>query len=454
MPKNRSGDAGGESVGARIRAARLDRKYTQGQLAGTDFSISYISAIERGQIQPSLRALEIIAQHLGLPSSLFFQETSIPHLEGASGTLPLAGNHHHVVDVNTQFEYTILEVQILLRQGQPQEAIALLDKLRSQSHDPRIQMRTFVQLGQAHLDAGQLQECELALVEAEKLAVRLNDSYGRFRIRYRLGQAYAAMDQLDRAVEAHQQCLEMLEAQQPIDPSWRFDIYYHLGTHYSQLSQDEEAYAMFQQAAALAHDLEDASYMQAAFGTLSRHLAQENYPYRSLLYAHKSIKEHDLHIDTAFMADLFLHLGQAALKRDHNYDHVSLEKMVAQHPDQPLLQAAILVTLAEWQRAHGELARAEQSAQQASALASSSGDSLVAAEAQFTLGRLACAQGRPDDGHTLCSAAIDMLQRLGLFQELAAHAAEYTQLLEKHGKTAEALHYMKLAFETRRRIGL
>ncbi|HBE24250.1 MAG TPA: hypothetical protein DDW33_01005, partial [Ktedonobacter sp.] len=59
----------GQFVGAKIRAERLAQKLTQSQLALPEFSVSYISAIERGQIHPSLRALEILAQRLGLPSA-------------------------------------------------------------------------------------------------------------------------------------------------------------------------------------------------------------------------------------------------------------------------------------------------------------------------------------------------------------------------------------------------
>src|SRR5437660_10647848 len=59
----------GKNVGAKLRAARLAHNYTQGQLAAPDFSVSYISAIERGQIRPSLRALEILATRLGLSST-------------------------------------------------------------------------------------------------------------------------------------------------------------------------------------------------------------------------------------------------------------------------------------------------------------------------------------------------------------------------------------------------
>src|SRR5436309_375243 len=66
----------GQSVGARIRAARQAKKYTQSQLASPDFSVSYISAIERGQIHPSLRALEILARRLDLPSTQLLPQDS------------------------------------------------------------------------------------------------------------------------------------------------------------------------------------------------------------------------------------------------------------------------------------------------------------------------------------------------------------------------------------------
>lgn len=454
MPGNRSGDAGGESVGARIRAARIDKKYTQSQLAGTDFSISYISAIERGQIQPSLRALEIIAQRLGLPSSRFFQNTPISLREGSVSTPVLSGNHQHIVDMNAQVEYSILEGKILLQQKQPVEAIALLEKLRSQFHDPRVQMRVAIQLGQAHLDAGHVRECEIALVEAEKLALRLNDHYARMRIRYRLGLTYAAQRQFERAVEAHKLCLDMLDELQPLDPFWRFDIYYQLGLHYTQLKQDDEASVLFQQAADLAQELEQADYAQRTFGKLSQRLARENYLYRSLFYAHKSIQEHEQRIGATFMADLFLHLGQAALEKEHGYDHATLEKMAARYRDQPLLEAAILITLTEWQRDHNQLEQATQTAQQASALALLSGESRTAAEAQFMQSRIAYARGCVDEGDMLYEAAIKMLQRLDLRQELVDHAQAYAETLEQRGKPAEALRYMKLAFETRRRIGM
>src|SRR5216683_4935197 len=69
MPSGQSYSQIGQTVGPRLRAARLARKFTQSELAAPDFSVSYISAIERGQIQPSLRALEILARRLELSST-------------------------------------------------------------------------------------------------------------------------------------------------------------------------------------------------------------------------------------------------------------------------------------------------------------------------------------------------------------------------------------------------
>lgn len=454
MPGNRSGGTGGESVGARIRAARHERKYTQSQLAGTDFSISYISAIERGQIQPSLRALEIIAQRLGLPSSYFFQNTPVSVQDWTAGPSALSGNHRQIVDVNAQVEYTILEVKILLQQKRPQKAIALLNKLHAQSHDARVQMRVAIQLGQAHLEAGQLHECEVALVEAEKLAARLNDRYARLRVRYRLGLVYAAQRQFAHAIEAHWQCLDMLGELQSHDPFWRFDIYYQLGLHYAQLKQHEEASSMFQQAVSLAQELEDTDQAQRAFGALSQQLAQENYSYRSQFYAYKFAQEYEQRSGATFIAELVLHLGPTVLEKEASYDPAALETMVAQYPDQPLLQAAILVILAAWQRSHNQLAEAARTAQQAGALALLFGESLTAAEAQFMQGRVAYEQGCFDEGAEHCAAAIAMLQRLGLKREVVEHAEAYAADLEQRGKAAEALRYMKLAFETRQCLGM
>jgi transcriptional regulator with XRE-family HTH domain len=62
-----------ETIGARIRRLREERGMTQRQLAEPGVSYAYLSRIEAGHREPSLRAMRIIARKLGV--SLEYIET-------------------------------------------------------------------------------------------------------------------------------------------------------------------------------------------------------------------------------------------------------------------------------------------------------------------------------------------------------------------------------------------
>src|SRR5712692_1004053 len=120
MPSDQSSDHQiGQSVGANLRAARLAKKLTQSQLASPDFSVSYISAIERGQIHPSLRALEILARRIGLSSAQLLPGHGQNGAKETSSTqTPLKSEE--------EVEMELLEAQIAIRQGAVQQVIAHL----------------------------------------------------------------------------------------------------------------------------------------------------------------------------------------------------------------------------------------------------------------------------------------------------------------------------------------
>ncbi len=453
MPKNRSGDTGGENVGARIRAARLNKRLTQGQLARPDFSISYISAIERNQIQPSLRALEIIAQRLDLPSSYFFTEVSIFGQEQA-GAVSKGESYHHVEAVQAQIEYTILEARVLLMEGEAEQAIALLKHLQSQTHDTRLYMRLHCQLGNAYLVAGRQSDSELELIEAEKIATHSNDTYAVLLTHWLLGQGYAARQQIERAVKEYEQCLVLFKQYDVPELFWLCDIYYILGTYYTRLGDDEKAFSMFKDAAQVAGKLAQGNYIHGALQHLSQNFARDGYPHRALLYAHKSLLEISWQIDPSFLAHMYLGLGKVMAQGNLGETHAWLEKGLARSSCKPEVRGAILVSLAGWERAHGQLEKARQQAQQAGEIVAPQGDSLVAAEAQYLLGCIAYTRDQPQEGISLCAGAIEMFQRLRLSREVIDHAEDFAQLLEQHNQPREALYYMKLAYETRGRLGM
>src|SRR5437764_12059610 len=119
----------GKSVGARLKEARLAKKYTQSQLAAGDFSVSYISAIERGQIHPSLRALEIFALRLGLPS----KDLLAPQLPGRNNVTAASRQ----MSTEDEIKWQILAAQVAIWQGSPKQAMQQLGNVLSYSLTPQ-----------------------------------------------------------------------------------------------------------------------------------------------------------------------------------------------------------------------------------------------------------------------------------------------------------------------------
>ncbi|HXR64918.1 MAG TPA: helix-turn-helix transcriptional regulator, partial [Ktedonobacteraceae bacterium] len=201
----------GQTVGARMRAARLAKKYTQNQLARPDFSVSYISAIERGQIQPSLRALEILARRLELSTTDLLPAHSA--LVGAS----LSSVGGTVVGSEEQ-ELLLLEAQIAIHQRKPAYAIEILQVLLPQKSERRQERSSalYYVLGWAHLEAGHLQESEQLLAEASHLARESTDPF-YLRVLSLQGAVYTAMHNTEQAVQVQRERLRALVQQAETD---------------------------------------------------------------------------------------------------------------------------------------------------------------------------------------------------------------------------------------------
>jgi transcriptional regulator with XRE-family HTH domain len=101
------------TLGDRLRAARYARNLTQQDLAGDTFSKSYISAIERGKMTPSIQALRLLATRLDVTLASLLGEDSRPQS-----------------DTDTPAEEILTErldeAETLLYQGDPTAALAHL----------------------------------------------------------------------------------------------------------------------------------------------------------------------------------------------------------------------------------------------------------------------------------------------------------------------------------------
>src|SRR5947207_14133619 len=160
----------GKTVGEKLRAARISMHYTQGQLAAPDFSVSYISAIERGQIHPSLRALEILAGRLGLTSTQLLPARAQPEERAGGGPSSLEREEEEI-------ELTLLEAEVAIQQGSAAHAAERLMKLPPKRLKPKNLLEYRYLLGLAYLSDERFQEAEYALSDALQQAKELDSHY-------------------------------------------------------------------------------------------------------------------------------------------------------------------------------------------------------------------------------------------------------------------------------------
>ncbi len=430
-----------------MRAARIAQHYTQSQLAAPDFSVSYISAIERGQIHPSLRALEILAARLGLTSTQLLPNRSQPEDR-------LSASSNHIEHDDDEIELALLEIHILIVQGATTEAIEQLENISIKRLKRQHLLRHRYLLGWAYYNTEQFQESEYVLTEGSQIAKELNAHYTDLHILNQLAITYAAMRNYAQALLAHQQTIELLESTEPYDPFLALQVYIQMGQHYTRLENFERALEMFTKALAITEGLSSAQHIQTTYARLSHYYATEKENNLAILYAYKSAQVHNQETMKRLGSELHHYLGHAILQGDQQKARAYLDEAL-QNPSvlqNSLTQASIYTRKAEWHFIRHELQDAEHDAKLAEALATAFGKTIILAEALIMLGRIEYAQQHHDDGSQHFVAGLDILEELGHHQELADESVRYAQLLEEAGKEREAFTHFRRAFQSRQKL--
>ena len=438
----------GKSVGEKLRAARIAQHYTQSQLAAPDFSVSYISAIERGQIHPSLRALEILAARLGLSSTQLLPTK--PHQEDrAHAALILNEHEEDEVDLN------LLEIQVSILQGETKTAITRIEQLDTRRLKPHLQLQQRYLLGWAYYKATQYQESEYILSEAEQLAKDLNAHYLHLRILHQLALTYAAMRNYSQALLAHQRCLNQIAESEIQDPFFSAQIYIQMGQDYTRLDNFEQSRTMFHQALSIMDGLTTPQSIQAAYSSLCQHYARMKDHELATLYAYKSIQLHNQEVIKRLRSELYHYLGHAILQQDSQQARIYLDEALQKQTisRDTLTRASLLACNAQWYFIQEDLNEAEKYANQAYELAHLSGDTVITANTLIVLGRIEYARQRYDEGSKHFVAGLDMLERLGNHEELADESVRYAQLLEETGNEREAFTQFRRAFQSQQKLG-
>ena len=431
----------GQTVGAKLRAARLTRKLTQSQLAQPDFSVSYVSAIERGQIQPSLRALEIFAQRLGVSSTeLLSKHTGQAlHLFSESDT------------ANKQdSEFQLLEAHLCILQGDYHQSVTLLRALPTDTLKSQQEIRRSYLLGMALYSAGLLQESEVVLTEAMNKATHQNDYFVKY-IQNVLGSVHVSMHNQTQGFEYQLGNVDQLEKDsRPHDTFFDAQVYANIGWHYLSVDKIDSAVEMFQHALDQTRDFLEPESRTSMYWNMSRYLADSQQYFLATLYGHKTLQLLLQRYHASLRSEMYHYLGQAMLHQDLQKTLNDLERLLqdASLEEDALTFAILSAATAEALLRLGKVKKAYEYAQKACTFVSGYEDCVAIASISLTYGNIAYAQKEYQEGDTYFIAGLKMLERLSNREELADTYAIYAQLLEERGLQKEALTFYKQAYES------
>ena len=237
-------------VGTNIREVRTKLGLTQAQLAAPEFSISYISAIERGKIRPSLKALSILAKRLDVPLTFLLEGSPAGAAEArAVGYSPADSGPDLRIDVD------LLQSAVLVQQQKYEEAAELLAPIQPERITTDQVYRLFVLRGQIHLGLHEYQEAVVDLRAAVTQAEGLNDIESIERARNLLGKAYFSLYNYTLAMENHVRCNAAIEQGHIKDPIFALEVYSNLANDYFRHGDQEKAITFYHKALATLEDM-------------------------------------------------------------------------------------------------------------------------------------------------------------------------------------------------------
>lgn len=217
----------GMTLGEKVRYLRKRLNLTQQELAGDDFTKSFISQIEKNEANPSLKSLYIIAERLNKPVSFFLDETmGVEDLERSP-----------------KIDQLNLMGQSFVREKNWSQAINCFEEALSlcSATDFHRRATCLYNLGGALWQSGSAAAAIGRLEEAAGEFQMAGDSTGLVNTYNLLGVIHAHRDQLDRSVECLEQALELIDKLEVTDVYLRLRILTNLGLGLCSLGRYEES---------------------------------------------------------------------------------------------------------------------------------------------------------------------------------------------------------------------
>ena len=443
------GKAVAARVGTNIREVRTKLGMTQAQLAAPEFSISYISAIERGKIRPSLKALSILARRLDVPLTFLLEGSPSGAAEArAVGYSPADSGPDQRIDVD------LIQANVLIQQDAYQQAEELLAPIQPERITTDQVYRLYLLRGQVHLGAGEYQEAVVDLRSAVSQGEALNDSEYTERARNLLGKAYFLLYNYTLALENHLHCNAAIESGQIGDPVFCLEVFSNLANDCFRLGDLEKSVTFYHRALEMLDSMNrDSKSFARKYMDISQHYKAVGKLPMAREYAQRSLAVYEMRDEQRLVGLTHQRLGKA-LEKQSNLEGAEKEYRQAISIERELndeVSASLCHTsLAELLLKRGQMQEAAQEAQEALEFARSSNDAQTQGQALIALAQINHQNGDFSTADSLFSQALELLDASQAHEIAASAYFRFANLLEERGEVQRSLSAIKKAYEHQR----
>ncbi|HET7568078.1 MAG TPA: helix-turn-helix domain-containing protein [Gaiellaceae bacterium] len=422
-----------ETVGERLKRLRLERGLSQRELASPGVSYAYISRIEAGTRQPSVKALRRLASKLGV---------SAAYLETGSQ-----------LDSEATRELKLTDLELAVRLGEAEGAEQGLEEVLADAlaaGDRNSALRARAALAMIAREAGDFQRLvrllEDALAGEPFLPVERADVYAH------LGYGYAASGRPEFAVALYERCLEAVREQGASALEARFATM--LSYALSDAGDLARAEQVIQEALERIDENDNATMRVRLYWSLARVAHAENKPALALGNARRAIalleaSEDSLSLARAHLlaASIMVTRGDADGATQHLDQAERLLGAASSFQDDVMLQVkrAQVAALAGDGESATELAR-EALRMVGDELPQERGTAFWALAEGLTL------QGEHSSADDAYRRAVDTLEENHRWREATLACRAWARMLRAAGREQQALDVLERASELGLRV--
>jgi tetratricopeptide (TPR) repeat protein len=418
-----------ETIGQRLRRLRTERRLSQRELSSPGVSYAYISRIEAGTRQPSVKALRMLARKLGV---------SAGYLETGSE-----------LGAEEERELRLSDAELKLRLGEdPKEAEKVVAQVLGeavQAGDKTAATRARITLGLAAAQQGNDENAVGLLEEAiEAAEISPRDRPDVFAT---LGQSYVAQGMPSRAVELFERSLAHVSEEAPDDVSAQVRFASYLSSALSDMGEVERAEAVMSEALDRAEGFSDPYTRVRLYWSLARLSEFKGKYVAALDYARRAVAllqatDDSLHLARAHLLSAWIMGAQG--NSEASGRHLELaERLLGPHPE-PIDLARLRTEQAKRAALLGEGDEAVARAREALKLL---GDSYEVDQgsAAWALAEGLALQGDVDKAGKEFDRAVKLLSDNRRLREAAQAARGWGRMLRNAGREAEALDVLERA---------